>query len=51
MQGMSSVKLPLDMPSLENVSRESIDLPQRIHIFVKNGERKEDMNGSLSRWL
>ena len=50
MQGMSSVKLPLDMPSLENVSRESTDLPQRIHTLSRM-ERKEDMNGSLSRWF
>ena len=27
MQGMSSVKLPLDMPSLENTSHDSTDLP------------------------
>ena len=27
MQGMSSVKLPSDMPSLENASHESTDLP------------------------
>ena len=33
MQGMSSVRLPLDMPSMESVSHESTDLPQRIHAF------------------
>ena len=40
MQGMSSVKLPLDMPSLENVSRESTDLPQRIHTFCQEQKEK-----------
>ena len=40
MQGMSSVKLPLDIPSLENVSRESIDLPQRIHTFCQEKREK-----------
>ena len=37
---MSSVKLPLDMPSLENVSCESTDLPQRIHTFCKEWREK-----------
>ena len=37
---MSSVKLPLDIPSLENVSQESIDLPQRIHIFCQEQKKK-----------
>ena len=41
MQGMSSVKLPLDMPSLENVSCESTDLPQRIHIHTFCQELRE----------
>ena len=40
MQGMSSVKLPLDMPSLENVSHESTDLPQRIHTFCQEWREK-----------
>ena len=40
MQGMSSVKLPSDMPSLENVSRESTDLPQRIHTFCQEQREK-----------
>ena len=35
MQGMSSVRLPLDMPPLENVSCGSIDLPQRIQTFCQ----------------
>ena len=39
MQGMNSLKLPLDMPSLEYTSRESTDLQQRIHTFCQ--ERKE----------
>ena len=33
MQGMSSVRLPLDMPSLENVSRRSVNLSKRIQTF------------------
>ena len=40
MQGMSSVKLPLGMPSLENVSCESTDLPQRIHTFCQEWKEK-----------
>ena len=40
MQGMSSVKLPLDMPSLENASCESTDLPQRIHTFRQEQRQK-----------
>ena len=40
MQGMSSVKLPFDMPSLENVSRESTNLPQRIHTFCQEQKEK-----------
>ena len=40
MQGMSSEELPLDMPSLENISRESTDLPQRIHTFCQ-GQREK----------
>ena len=51
MQSMSSVKLPLDMPSMENTSHESTNLPQRINIFVENEKRKEDMNGNLLGWL
>ena len=40
MQGMSSVKLPLDMPSLENITHESTDLPQRIHTFCQEQKEK-----------
>ena len=51
MQGMSSVKLPLDMPSLENYPVNVQTYHKEYTPFVKNGKRKEDMNGSLSRWL
>ena len=37
---MSSVKLPLDTPLLENLSRESIDLLQRIHTFCQEQKEK-----------
>ena len=40
MQGMSSVRLPLDMPSLENVSHGSTDLPQRIETFFLRWKEK-----------
>ena len=40
MQGMSSVQLPLDMPSLKNVSHESTNLPQRIHTFCEEWKEK-----------
>ena len=40
MQSMSNVKLPLGMPSLENVSHASIDLPQRIHTFCQEWREK-----------
>ena len=40
MQGMSSVNLPLDMPSLENISCESTNLPQRIHTFCQEWKEK-----------
>ena len=33
MQSMSSVRLPLDMPSLEDVSRGSANLPKRTQTF------------------
>ena len=50
MQDMSSVRLPLDMPSLEDMSHGSENLPKRI-LFVKSGRRKENMSGNLLRWL
>ena len=40
MQGMSSVKLPLDMPSLENLSHETTYLPGRIHTFCQEWKEK-----------
>ena len=40
MQGMSSVRLPLDMPSLENISCRSANLPKRIQTFCQ--EQKEE---------
>ena len=52
MQGMSSVRLPLDMPSLEDVSCRSANLPKKGYKpFVKMGRRKENMGGNLLRWL
>ena len=39
-QGMSSVKLPFDMPTLENVSHESTNLPQRIQTFCQEWKEK-----------
>ena len=40
MQGMSSLRLPLVMPSLENVSHGSANLPERIQTFCQ--EQKEN---------
>ena len=40
MQGMSSVKLPFNMPSLENASHESTNLPQRIQTFCQEQKEK-----------
>ena len=40
MQGMSSVRLPLDMPSLENVSCGSAKLPERIQTFCQEQKEK-----------
>ena len=37
---MSSVRLPLDTPSMENVSHESTDLPQKIHAFCHKKKEK-----------
>ena len=42
MQGMSSVRPPLDIPSLENVSHGSTDLSKRIQTFCQ--EQKEKRN-------
>ena len=40
MQGMSSVRLPLDMPSLEDVSHGSANLPKRIQTFCQEWKEK-----------
>ena len=40
MQGMSSVKLPSDMPSLESISHESANLPKRIQTFCQEWKKK-----------
>ena len=40
MQGMSSVKLPLDMPSLEDMSQGSGNLPKRIQTFCQEWKEK-----------
>ena len=40
MQGMSSVKLPLDMPSLEDMSHGSENLPKRIQTFCQEQKEK-----------
>ena len=41
MQGMSSVKLPLDMPSLEDVSYGSENLPKRIQNFCQEQDKRK----------
>ena len=41
MQGMSSVKLPLDMPSLEDMSQGSENLPKRIQTFCQEQKEKK----------
>ena len=40
MQDMSSIWLPLDMPSLENVSCASANLPKIIQIFCQEWKEK-----------
>ena len=40
MQGMSSVKLPLNMPSLEDMSWDSENLPKRIQTFCHEWKEK-----------
>ena len=40
MQGMSSVKLPLNMPSLEDMSCSSENLPKRIQTFCQEWKEK-----------
>ena len=40
MQGMSSVRLPFNVPSLENVSLRSANLPKRIQTFCQEQKEK-----------
>ena len=40
MQGLSSVKLPLDMPSLEDTSWDSENLPKRMQTFYQEQKEK-----------
>ena len=40
MQGMSNVKQPLDMPSLEDMSHGSKNLPKRIQTFCQEQKEK-----------
>ena len=40
MQGMSSVRLPLDVPSLEDMSHGSENLPKRIQTFCQDQKEK-----------
>ena len=51
-QGMSNVKLPLDMPSLEDTSNGSVNFPKRIQAFCQEWKvkKKVQMGVSLS-WL
>ena len=51
MQGMSSVRLPLDMPSLEDISRDLQTCQKEYKPFVKSRRRKESMSGDLLKWL
>ena len=48
---MSSVRLPVNIPSLEDESHAPTDLSSRFGPFVRNGKRKENMNGNLLKWL
>ena len=41
MQGMSSVKIPLDMPSLKDMSQGSENLPKRIQTFCQEQREKK----------
>ena len=48
---MSSVRLPLNIPSLEDESHAPTNLSSRIRVFCKGMEkRKENMNGNLLKW-
>ena len=48
MQGMSSVKLPLDMPSLEDMSHGSENLPKRIQTFLSRAEGEKKAQVGIS---
>ena len=52
MQGMSSVKLPLDMPSSGGcVMQGSAELAKKnTNLLSKSGRRKESTSGNLSKW-
>ena len=49
-QDMSSVKLPLNMPSLEDMSQGSENLPKRIQFFCQEQKEIESTSGNLLRW-
>ena len=51
-QCMSSVKLPSDMPSLEDMLNSSVNLSKRVQAFCQEWRRQKDYtNGSLLSWL
>ena len=47
MKDISSVQLPLNIPSMEEESHISTDLTRRMNTFAKNEKRKEGRNGNL----
>ena len=52
MQGMSSVRLPLDMPSWGGTCHMVLRTHQKEYkLFVMSRRRKENMSGNLLRWL
>ena len=46
-QDMSSVRLPLNIPSMEEESHAPTDLSGRIRAFCKEWKEKENRNGNL----
>ena len=46
-QDIGSVRLPLNIPVMEEESHASSDLTRRINIFVRNEKREEDRNRNL----
>ena len=46
-QGMSSVRLPLDTPSMENESHGPTNFQKEYNPFVRKGKKKENMSGNL----